>query len=569
MMYYLLLNLVLALDSGASFDEVLARAALFHSRFRDSGPVNVSVGNEDPHTAFWYSSAPPAYQSPDLREAYNLRCFRLLVALYAFMKETTLRDIALGEDPYNSKLFSRGKTAFDKVTLVDVICRALNSIAVAFSDLDPSFATRDPPATLAHNPRASNTNHQAPGEPRRQSRLVGLPTEIHRYIYSFLPIRLQSLVDLAATCKRLRVICTPLIYVDPFPYPATSIEEICRLEARSSALATVLSLKPHLASHIRRLRVRVEGNISSHDVYTMKYPPLHLCLADSLTHLVELHLYVPSLCENCDSELEENNSLEVTCYLRTLDAIATIARRWPNLSSFSLLDLGADLSDEVSTIPSSTPAALIPRNLERLAINADQYDFIPVSWTFQKAMMSASSHTLRHLVLHHEQATTPDLLAFPTLERLELTTVSPIEDIRLLLQKSFSSVRFLSLDSTDSENDSNIPMDLSDIFDNLEHLSVASSTCSRLILPPSVVTFQLYSDIDHPPISVNGSSHLEALCCEGPSHTVFEVFPSLSALQTVRSLELKLTVKPDDLVSAHSKPDSASFTHFFSRDSEK
>ncbi|KAF8887695.1 hypothetical protein CPB85DRAFT_290592 [Mucidula mucida] len=341
MMYYLLLNLVLALDSGASFDEVLARAALFHSRFRDSGPVNVSVGNEDPHTAFWYSSAPPAYQSPDLREAYNLRCFRLLVALYAIMKETTLRDIALGEDPYNSKLFSRGKTAFDKVTLVDVICRALNSIAVAFSDLDPSFATRDPPATLAHNPRASNTNHQAPGEPRRQ-----LPTEIHRYIYSFLPIRLQSLVDLAATCKRLRVIYTPLIYVDPFPYPATSIEEICRLEARSSALATVLSLKPHLASHIRRLRVRVEGNISSHDVYTMKYPPLHLCLADSLTHLVELHLYVPSLCENCDSELEENNSLEVTCYLRTLDAIATIARRWPNLSSFSLLDLGADLSDK-------------------------------------------------------------------------------------------------------------------------------------------------------------------------------------------------------------------------------
>ncbi|KAF9000556.1 hypothetical protein BDZ89DRAFT_1147209 [Hymenopellis radicata] len=523
MSYFLLLNLILALDSGTSFRRGTSRASLFHSRFQNSRPLFFSSsGNKDPHTAFWYSES-RGYQSPDLQAAYSLSCFRLLVALYAIMNEATLRDIAVGVNPY------KGTSSFDKAALVNVICRALKSIGPAFSDLEPLWVG-DPPVTLAHS--------------GWQSHFLGLPIEIHRYIYSFLPVGPQSLINLASTCKRLREICTPLIYVEPFP---TVIEET--LEAQSSALAMVLSSKPHLASHIRRLRVRVEGNLTASSAY--KYPPLQLCLADSITHLVEVHLYVPYACSACDVKWEENNSLEVECHFRAMDAIAAVTRRWPNLSSLSLLQLGANLShlDGAPTVPSPMPAELIPHHLEKLTIiNAYRCPLPLVPWATQKALMNASSQTLRHLILCLDGSTTHDLPIFPNLERLKLSAWLPIKDIRPLLQESFSSVRFLSLDCGAPGQ----ALDLSGIFHDLEHLHVETDFTSDYILPPSVVTFQMYSpDTNHPSISVNGSPLLAALCIDGnPSdRLVFmkNTFLDSSAFQTVRSLELRVFVDADEL----------------------
>ncbi len=578
MSYYLLLNLVLALDSGASFDRGTSRASLFHSRFRHSRPLIVASDNKDPHTAFWY---PPAYHSPNLRAEYSLRCFHLLVALYAIMRETTLRDIAVGEDPF--KPYGGHASAFDKGTLVDIISQALKSISsAAFSDLE-SLAG-NPPAVLAHDPVLPVI------VTRGQSQFVQLPTEVHQYIYSFLPDSLQSLVNLAATCKRLLEIYTPLIYADPFPYPTTSWEDMWRLEARSSALAVLLSSKPHLASHIRRLRVCLEGEMSTSLFITTKYnyPPLQLCLMDSLTDLVELHLYVPCACQDCTIEWMLDDSLEVACHFRTVDAIAAVTRRWPNLSSLSLYNLEFSMNhlSEASTISSLTRAAWIPRHLEKLTIIDDDFRSTIVSWTTQEALLKASSQTLRHLVLRHQQKTIRGLPAFPRLERLELNTGLPtIKGIHLLLQNSFSSVRYLWLRNFNDVVDSpDLTLDLSAICKDLEHLSVATLSMlplSRLIVPPSIVTLQMYYyHAGYPSITVSGSTHLTALSFDGEdyisSRTVCDLFPATSSeeysstFQTVRSLELRKLASADDLVSADpSQSSSAISVRFCSRDSEK
>ncbi|KAF8990125.1 hypothetical protein BDZ89DRAFT_207482 [Hymenopellis radicata] len=424
------------------------------------------------------------------------------------MKETTLRDVAIGINYYDiNPLYGRNTSRFDKCTLVDTICRAFKSISPVFSDLEPSLVG-DPPATLPHDPPESNLSDQPKRKPQQQSHFVGLPTEIHQYIYSFFPDSLRSLANLAATCSRLREICTPLIYAEPFPAPTFTVKYPHHLRALSAALVDVLSSELHLASHIRRLSVRVEGILG---YPPLQYPPLQLCLADMFTHLMEVNLYVPSECEDCVAKREGNESLDFTCRFKTTEAIAAVTRRWPNLSSFSLFSLGAGESHlDGAPTPSPTPAVLIPHNLEKLRISYTPVT--PVSLATRKALMNASSHTLRHLVLHYERVAMDDLPVFPSLERLELATGLPIEDIRPLLQKSFSSVRFLSLDSTyDLPESPGITLDLSGIFDDLEHLSVSTSwlVLSRLIVPPSVVTVQVhYFYNGYPSLIVSGPLHL-------------------------------------------------------------
>ncbi|KAF8900603.1 hypothetical protein CPB85DRAFT_1325232 [Mucidula mucida] len=543
MTYYLLLNLVLALDSGASFDQGITRASLFHHRFENSiGPrriFSLNADSEDLHTAFWYSAA-PEYQDPDLRAAYSLRCFRLLVASYAILKETTLRDVAIGLDPYFAYV---GKGyAFDQGTLVDIICGALNKLSPVFSDLEPSLVDLAP-AKLPRDPSAS----------QRQSRFVALPIEIHQYIYSFLPASLQILVNLAATCNRLREICTPLIYVEPFAAPSfTRDYRGDSVKTRSAALVKVLSSTPHLASHIRRLSVHVEGIC---DASKQEYPPLHLCLADMFTHLVDVNLYVSYECDECAAWREATDFLEFNYLDRITEAIAAVTRRWPNLVSLSLHEVWvAEPHWHAAPTSSPTPAVVIPQNLEEFVMS---YTYVmPLALTTQKALLKASSHTLRHLVLHIEQVTMHDLPAFPCLERLRLTTGLSIKYIRLLLRQSFSSARFLSLGTKTMpgaipEEGLGLTFDLSGIFDNLNHLHVTMHV-SHYILPPSVKTVWMETATNCPSISVTTGSPPLAALCFAAWHIEFVTFlDSLEerrdTFQIARSLQIGMTAEVNDL----------------------
>lgn len=509
---YLFLNLILALDLGESLTEGLAQDMHWPRRGDFAAFAQSFFEGDSLHNSFWGKSDAEKRpeQIPEARAAYSRRCFRIVVAWYAVVRESAERDVAVKS--------SRAST-FGEDELTEQILLALEAISPVFRlpglRSNPSqILTRDAilpkTASLRSSPggKIASTSHRHSNPrskqvARPQSRFVHLPVEIHVHIYSHLTPR--CLFSLVRLCRQLHDICTPIIYTDPLAAGLADEPPDRTLHAeRVDKLMALLDTRPDLYTRLQRIRVMLPSlharnrHAVASGLYfypdTGVYPPLDFALGDAISELTELTLYLPAECQKCKQLVSEGKSS--MCQVDVLTALAKIGKRWPELRTLLIRISDSPTHDTTAAAENASELAItsVPRNLRVLTILSwNQFEsnqYIPL----MRSLTFASALSLRRLSLNPLSGLSDrmsDAAAFPVFPNVvDLFIASDLtgNSVQALLRRSFPSVTSLYARFTGDDRglEEEHKIDFSVCAPQLKHLNM--SFYSLNVVPQSLRT---------------------------------------------------------------------------------
>ncbi|KAF9043826.1 hypothetical protein BDZ89DRAFT_1059289, partial [Hymenopellis radicata] len=523
---YLFLNLVLALDSGESFDS--GRDMPYRLKIQTDVQQTGACYYRDEHLhrTFWGArdTVPEQLKTPQARAAYSHRCFSVLVSWYAVMSQAVARDRAIN--------LSTPCTTTDELTRI--ILYHLYTISPIFRL--PGFEQQDSAYMDSLQSITCPKPLSSPSLPvkrperaterlsRRISAFVRLPTEIHILIYSFLPSP-RSLFSVTLVCKRIHDICTDLIYRDPLAINHSQglTPDHFQFVHRRDRLVELLDERPDLANRLRSFPLAFEDHKWPQGMDIASLTPFRWSSARELT---TLRLYI------LQTSMAPSRSIRPRI-LHVL--LQDIARLCPNLSSLLIALKSGDnmvpsneVSEDLSTAAYSTALKWFS-----LSVQGSQ-----IQLCLSPMASSASSLSYVNLDLaEQEDIDLRSLPVCPNAKKVGLRLSTPAIEVQQLLRRSFPAVEDLHVEDCSPNQDPH-PVDFSLSSPSLNHLAVLNYTIGRL--PPTLQSLYVRGFYDFAQPAIPPAPSVQALCFHGiPSDEDLQAlgtyFPSLRSLH-IRSM---------------------------------
>lgn len=518
---YLFLNFYLSLASEASVSAERL-GGLMH-QLRD--PLITHKGS-GLHITFWEQGAYSLKdqlpgQNPEKCAYYNRRCFEIIIAWCAVFREAAERDTTY-------KVHRPSKFGDDELTelILLTLWRGISDI-FHFSGLisDPAqflsqgvIATASPDNDSSPTPNAQNAGQHSTSHTETHieqlSPFVQLPPGILQHICSYLAP--HALFLLMSLCRKLRNLCTPLLYAAPLKACLDrDPPEIQYGNYNVVRLMVLFDERPDLHARLRRTHVMLpelyaERPRDAVDLYPKRHsdwrgvrlkemtllPPLPFALSNAIDNLTELKLGIPEDCEQCQTLVSAG--IPSFCSRQpVLNALTKVAKRWPNLRALYLLTYYRGTTHHIQSQDTSDMTTLLGGlcNLETFKLHTySAAGLLDIA----RYIVTASAATLRRLSLTSEASicSMKETLSFPICPNVVDLYISSdmMGDVaQVLLVRCFPSTISLCIQyfRTNPDNEYIPEINLSGCK-TLQHLRV--NGYSVMAFPTSLTTVSLGKD---------------------------------------------------------------------------